>query len=89
MDAPSAQTARGMPTDHFTKEDRPMLVLSRKKEESVVIGDDVVVKVVEVRGDKVRLGFYAPRDRSIHRHEVWEQLNGKTLADHVKEKRLR
>jgi carbon storage regulator len=47
-----------------------MLVLSRKRNESVVINDQVVVTVVEVRGDKVRLGIQAPRDVPIHRSEV-------------------
>lgn len=47
-----------------------MLVLSRKRNESVVINDQIVVTVVEVRGDKVRLGIEAPRDVPIHRSEV-------------------
>lgn len=47
-----------------------MLVLSRKVGEQVVIGDDVTVTVVEVRGDKVRLGITAPRDVSVDRSEV-------------------
>lgn len=47
-----------------------MLVLSRKKNESIVINNDIVVVVVEVRGDKVRLGVEAPKDVPVHRHEV-------------------
>lgn len=47
-----------------------MLVLSRKRNESVVIDDNIVVTVVEVRGDKVRLGIQAPRDVPIHRSEI-------------------
>jgi carbon storage regulator len=47
-----------------------MLVLSRKRNESVVINDQIVVTVIEVRGDKVRLGIQAPRDVAIHRSEV-------------------
>ncbi len=47
-----------------------MLVLSRKLNESVVINDQIVVTVVEVRGDRVRLGIQAPRDVPIHRSEV-------------------
>ena len=47
-----------------------MLVLSRKQNESVVINDQIVVTVIEVRGDKVRLGIQAPRDVPIHRSEV-------------------
>jgi carbon storage regulator len=51
-----------------------MLVLSRKKNESIVIDERIVITVVEVRGDKVRLGIEAPRDVPIHRSEVYEAL---------------
>lgn len=51
-----------------------MLVLSRKKNESIVINDNVIVTVVDVRGDKVRLGVEAPRDVSVHRQEVLEAI---------------
>jgi carbon storage regulator len=52
-----------------------MLVLSRKKNETVVIaGGDIVVTVLEIRGDKVRLGIDAPKDTSIHRSEVWAAI---------------
>lgn len=51
-----------------------MLVLSRKKNESIVINENIVITVVEVRGDKVRLGIQAPRDVSIHRNEVYEAM---------------
>ena len=47
-----------------------MLVLSRKKNESIVINDVIVITVVEIRGDKVRLGIEAPREVPIHRSEV-------------------
>jgi len=47
-----------------------MLVLSRKKNERIVIGDNVVITVVEVRGDRVRLGIEAPQEVPIHRSEV-------------------
>jgi carbon storage regulator len=47
-----------------------MLVLSRKKNERIVIGDNIVITVVEVRGDRVRLGIEAPQEVSIHRSEV-------------------
>ena len=51
-----------------------MLVLSRKKNESIVIDDKIVITVVEVRGEKVRLGIDAPRDVPIHRSEVYEAI---------------
>jgi carbon storage regulator len=51
-----------------------MLVLSRKRNEQIVIGSDIVVTIVEVRGDKVRLGIEAPPDVSVHRQEVYEAI---------------
>ncbi|MBI5758768.1 MAG: carbon storage regulator CsrA [Planctomycetales bacterium] len=47
-----------------------MLVLSRKKDESIVIDDQIVITVVEIRGDKVRLGIQAPKEVPVHRSEV-------------------
>lgn len=59
-----------------------MLVLSRKKGESVQIGNDIIVTVVEIRGDKVRLGIEAPRDLSVHRQEVYQAIrNAKKLTE--------
>ena len=51
-----------------------MLVLSRKKNESIVINEDIVITVVEIRGDKVRLGIQAPRDIPVHRREVLDAI---------------
>jgi carbon storage regulator len=51
-----------------------MLVLSRQRDESIIIGDDVVVTVVDVRGDKVKLGIDAPQSISVHRREVYESI---------------
>lgn len=51
-----------------------MLVLSRRVGESVVIGNDVVVTVLEVRGDVIRLGVEAPREVAVHRSEVFEAI---------------
>lgn len=48
-----------------------MLVLSRKRNESIVISDNIVITVVEVRGDKVRLGIEAPKEIEVDRKEVW------------------
>lgn len=51
-----------------------MLVLSRQRDESIIIGDNVVVTVVDVRGDKVRLGIEAPVEIPVHRREVYEAI---------------
>jgi carbon storage regulator len=53
-----------------------MLVLSRKKNESIIIANDIVITVVEVRGDKVRLGIVAPKDVPVHREEVYAAIHG-------------
>jgi carbon storage regulator len=54
-----------------------MLVLSRKKNESIVINKDITITVVEVRGDKVRLGVEAPKEVPVHRREVYDLLKQK------------
>lgn len=57
-----------------------MLVLSRKTNEAIVIDNDIRVVIVDVRGDKVRLGIEAPRDRPVHREEVFQALNRQMAA---------
>lgn len=51
-----------------------MLVLSRKKGESIMIGDDIEITVVGVEGDTIRLGIKAPREISVHRKEIYESI---------------
>ena len=51
-----------------------MHIISRKKNESLVIGDSITLTVIEIRGDKVRLGIDAPHEVPVHRHEVWVRL---------------
>lgn len=51
-----------------------MLVLSRTKDESIMIGDDVEITIVDIRGGKVRLGINAPRSISVHRKEIYEVI---------------
>lgn len=52
-----------------------MLVLSRKKNESIVINDDIMIVVVEIRGDKVRIGVEAPAEIPVHRKEVYDAIH--------------
>jgi carbon storage regulator len=51
-----------------------MLVLSRKKGQSIIIGDNIEITVVEIQGDTVRIGINAPREVAIHRQEVFDQI---------------
>lgn len=57
-----------------------MLVLTRKVNQSIVIGDGIEVVVLEVRGEQVRLGIKAPRDVSVHRKEIFEQIQSENEA---------
>ena len=61
-----------------------MLVLSRKRDEKIVIGDRIVITVVEVRGDKVRLGIEAPTDVPVHRQEVYDAIRRSAAAENGK-----
>ena len=57
-----------------------MLVLARQRDQTVIIGDDIEVTVVDVRGDKVRLGINAPREISVHRKEVYDAIRRENRA---------
>jgi carbon storage regulator len=57
-----------------------MLVLSRQRDESIVIGDDIVITVVDIRGDKVRLGITAPTSVPVHRKEVYNAIQRENQA---------
>lgn len=59
------------------------LVLSRHRDESIIIGNDIVITVVDIRGDKVRLGIEAPRDVSVHRQEVYEAIHREKAVQSV------
>ena len=56
-----------------------MLVLSRQRDESIIINDNVVVTIVDIRGDKVRLGIEAPQEIPVHRREVYEAIQRENL----------
>lgn len=57
-----------------------MLVLSRQKDESIMIGDDVKITIVDVRGDKVRLGITAPKSIAVHREEIYDAIQREKKA---------
>lgn len=58
-----------------------MLVLRRKKDERIHIGDEITVIVLEIRGDSVRLGVTAPRDVPVHRQEIAERIRAQREAE--------
>ncbi len=57
-----------------------MLVLSRRKDETIMIGDEVEITIVDVRGDTVRLGIKAPRSVSVHRKEIYDAIQAENIA---------
>jgi carbon storage regulator len=66
-----------------------MLVLSRQRDESIIIGDNIVVTIVDIRGDKVRLGIDAPTEIPVHRREVFEAIQRENMqASQVQPKDL-
>lgn len=57
-----------------------MLVLTRKVHQSIMIGDDIEVVVLEVRGEQVRIGIKAPKDVPVHRKEIYEQIQAENVS---------
>ncbi len=57
-----------------------MLVLSRKRDESIIIGDDVVITIVDIKGEQVKIGVAAPKTVSIHRKEIYEAIQQENRA---------
>ncbi|HAA89121.1 MAG: Carbon storage regulator-like protein [Thermoanaerobacterales bacterium 50_218] len=57
-----------------------MLVLTRKPGQSIIIGEDIVVTILEIRGDQVRLGIQAPRELPVHREEVYASIKAENVA---------
>lgn len=57
-----------------------MLVLTRKANEKLMIGNDIVVTVLEIRGDRVRLGFQAPASTPVHRGEIWKRIQAEQAS---------
>ena len=65
-----------------------MLVLSRQRNESIMIGDDVEIIIVDVRGDKVRLGITAPKTISVHRKEVYNAIQQEKAEQKAKDEQV-
>lgn len=63
-----------------------MLVLSRQRDESIIIGDNIVITIVDIRGDKVRLGIEAPKEVPVHRQEVYDAIQRERAQSDSEEK---
>jgi carbon storage regulator len=69
-----APAAHECACDHLAHGRKQMLVISRRKDDSLMIGDSIEVSIVEIRGDKVRIGVTCPKEMSVHRREVYEAI---------------
>lgn len=63
-----------------------MLVLSRRRDETIMIGDDIEISIVDIKGDTVRIGINAPRSVTVHRKEIYEAIKAENIATIQKQK---
>ncbi len=66
-----------------------MLVLTRKRDESIIISDNIVITVIGIRGDKVRFGIEAPKEVSIHRQEVYEAIQRENILIQLRQPEMK
>ncbi len=64
-----------------------MLVLSRRKDETIMIGDNIEISIVDIKGDTVRIGINAPRNVSVHRKEIYEAIKAENI-EHMKKQTI-
>jgi carbon storage regulator len=68
------------PRENYPQGDQPMLVLTRKSNQSIMIGDDIEVSVLSITGEKVRIGIQAPREIPVFRKEVYLEIQQENIA---------
>ncbi len=74
-----------MDSSKYTREEKPMLVLSRRLDETLIIGDDIKITVLGISGNQVRIGIAAPKEVSVHREEVYLRIKQESKQQESKQ----